>query len=327
MISILMPVKNAARYLDACLNSILNQDYHNWELLAVDDGSTDQSAIILNAYKLKDNRIKVFKNSGQGIVDALKLAYVNSSGRLIHRMDADDLMPKDKLSILSDGLQPGQVSTGMVEYFSDDWMVGLGFQNYQNWINELMHTSEFWKDIYVECPIPSPAWMMHREDLDKIGAFDSAHLPEDYDLCFRMYQHGLIIKPRNKLVHRWRDSQNRTSRKDPTYYPMAYYPLKMNYFLELERNNKDLVLWGAGKKGKRIAKWLIAKGVQFYWLTNNQKKIGVQVHQQVLKRADPDFLKGKQTIIAVASPNDKQEIMQQLISKGLKNAQDYWWFC
>ncbi|MCW9041214.1 MAG: glycosyltransferase, partial [Flavobacteriales bacterium] len=80
MISIIMPVKNTSLYLSECLNSIINQTEKNWELIAVNDHSTDNSKEILASFANQDNRIKVWDNTGNGIIDALQLAYSKSSG-------------------------------------------------------------------------------------------------------------------------------------------------------------------------------------------------------------------------------------------------------
>ena len=97
LVSILIPFKNTGVYLTDCLQSILKQNYTNWELLIVDDGSTDESYNIVKNYTEQDNRIKLFKNSGSGIIDALKLAFSKSSGEFITRMDSDDIMLPNKL--------------------------------------------------------------------------------------------------------------------------------------------------------------------------------------------------------------------------------------
>ena len=328
MISILMPVKNAGLYLEECLDSILLQDYKDWELIAIDDHSSDNSRAILESYQLKDQRVKVLTNSGKGIVEALKTAYAQSKGNIIHRMDADDLMPKDKLTLMIGKLEQGSVVSGFVKYFSSDWMVGLGFQNYENWINGLIRHGNLWEDIYVECPIPSPAWLIYKEDFDRIGGFESDNIPEDYDLCFRMYEHKLKIIGVQQVVHYWRDSQYRTSRVLKEYFPMAYYPLKVQSFLRIDRNkNYPLVLWGAGKKGKLIAKLLMDEHEEFRWITDNQKKAGIRINDHLVELVDLKILEGAQTIIAVASPSDKTAISRQLKEMNLIKAADYWWFC
>ena len=93
-----MPVKNTSAYLEACLNSVLQQSEPNWELIAVDDHSTDDSKAILNEFAAKDPRIKVLENSKKGIISALQLAYSKSSGKFITRMDSDDIMIPEKLA-------------------------------------------------------------------------------------------------------------------------------------------------------------------------------------------------------------------------------------
>ena len=121
-VSIVMPVKNAMPFFKECLDSVLMQTYSNWELLVVNDGSTDDSLAILFEYEQKDNRIKVYSNNGVGIIDALRLAYANSSGELVTRMDADDIMSEDKLQIMSDNLLSagkGNLAVGLVKYFAE----------------------------------------------------------------------------------------------------------------------------------------------------------------------------------------------------------------
>lgn len=92
LISILTPFKNTAQYLDDCINSIINQSYQNWELLIVDDSSEDESYTIVANYAKNDARIKLFKNTQNGIISALKLAYSHAEGEFITRMDSDDVM-------------------------------------------------------------------------------------------------------------------------------------------------------------------------------------------------------------------------------------------
>ncbi|MGB1247507.1 MAG: glycosyltransferase family 2 protein, partial [Chitinophagales bacterium] len=140
MISILMPVYNADKYLEETLDSILVQDYTDWQLIAVNDNSTDKSDTILLKYAAKDRRIKVLLNPEKGIITALRLAYENASGEYITRMDADDIMPKYKLDEMLRILQKngsGIVATGKVKYFSETTL-GDGYKRYEQWLNSLV---------------------------------------------------------------------------------------------------------------------------------------------------------------------------------------------
>ena len=105
-VTIAIPFYNAEKYLAQAIDSVVWQTYHNWELLLIDDGSTDRSLEIAKEYVLKDKRIKIFsdgdnKNLGYrlnqipNLVDTLYLA----------RMDADDLMDADRLKIQLDYLK------------------------------------------------------------------------------------------------------------------------------------------------------------------------------------------------------------------------------
>ncbi|MEM7104490.1 MAG: glycosyltransferase family 2 protein [Bacteroidota bacterium] len=331
LISILMPVKNAGPFLKECLDSILAQTETNWELIAINDHSTDDSNQILKHYSNKDFRIKVFENKGRGIIHALRLAYAKCEGNLITRMDADDLMPAKKLATLKNMLIDqgiGYLATGKVRYFSST-EVGGGYQRYESWLNQLMDAGDPFREIYKECVIPSPCWMIWRKDFERCGAFQPETYPEDYDLCFRFYAAGLKVTSSEDILHLWRDSQNRASRILPEYADNRFLSLKINWFLKLEVNEDiPIVVWGAGSKGKWIANYLINENIPFLWVTNNQKKIGVNINGIILK--DFEALKtmsGFNAIVAVANMDDQKEILFFLEKNFLNQSARVFFFC
>jgi len=329
-ISILMPVKNAGPYLADCLNSIINQTESNWELIAVNDLSTDSSLNILNEYANKEKRIKVFTNSGQGIIDALRLAYANSSGNLITRMDADDLMAADKLQLLKQKLivlGQGYLAIGLVKYFANA-PLGNGYKKYEAWLNKLTKNQNNFSEIYKECVIPSPCWMVYKSDLEKCEAFKPNHYPEDYDLCFRFYKNKLKVVGVNKILHHWRDYPTRTSRTDEHYEDNRFLNIKLHYFLQLDyEENKTLALWGAGKKGKFIAKHLIKNNIEFKWLSNNSKKIGKQIYDVLVENCKHSINNQQQYLVAVAQTQAQINITEQLKKQSLQQVIDYFFFC
>lgn len=99
LISIIMPVYNGERFLSEAIESIIAQTYENWELLAVDDGSTDKSLQIIEAYAEKDGRIKLLKNDsgehGPGIARNYGIERIR--GKYTYFLDADDWIEKDLL--------------------------------------------------------------------------------------------------------------------------------------------------------------------------------------------------------------------------------------
>lgn len=80
LISVIVPVYNAARYLPRCIESILHQTYANFELLLVDDGSSDNSGEICDRYALLDNRIRVFHKPNGGVSSARNYGILSIGG-------------------------------------------------------------------------------------------------------------------------------------------------------------------------------------------------------------------------------------------------------
>lgn len=95
--SIITPVFNTSDWLEACINSVIEQTYSNWELILVDDGSTDDSWTICESYRKKDCRIKPIRQKNQGVVAARFNGFEISSGNIILFLDSDDKLRSDAL--------------------------------------------------------------------------------------------------------------------------------------------------------------------------------------------------------------------------------------
>ncbi|NUY57651.1 glycosyltransferase family 2 protein [Salinivibrio sp. EAGSL] len=98
MITILMPVFNASKFLNESIGSVLAQDYKNWELICIDDQSSDDSLSMLYDFSRKDARIKVYTKENEGPAQARKLGLQHSSGDYVTLLDADDALSPDFLS-------------------------------------------------------------------------------------------------------------------------------------------------------------------------------------------------------------------------------------
>jgi len=325
-VSILMPVFNEELYLHSCIESIIKQSFRNWELIIVDDFSSDDSFSLLGQFANNDQRIKLLRNKEKGIIPALKLAFANTSGRLITRMDADDIMPQQKLERLSSNLRKlgsGNIVSGKVKYFSDG-ILNDGFLKYEHWINE----QKFLENIYKECTLPSACWMAFKSDLLSIDAFNSSQYPEDYDLLFKFYEAKLRINGLDDVLHLWRDHPLRASRTDPNYADQNFFSLKVEAFKKIDlKSNSNLYLWGAGKKGKALAVELVKQGLPFRWVTQNQKKIGKHIYDVLIE--DAKILSSnidKQIITAISDRNfqdNKSHIIRQVHFSG----NEYYQFC
>ncbi len=330
-VSICIPFKDTAHFLPECLDSILNQTYQNWEVIAVNDHSRDTSFEFLSSYAQKDDRIKVFNNEGKGIIPALRTAYSQSIGEFITRMDSDDIMKPNRLEFMVKSLLKsgkGHVAVGQVKYFSDRG-ISNGYERYETWLNQLTANGTNYSEIYKECAIPSPCWMVHREDFEACGGFLPDRYPEDYDLTFRFYEKGLKIIPCNEVLHLWRDYDTRTSRTHVHYAQNYFLDIKLHYFLKLDfDSNRPLVVWGAGFKGKTIAKKLKKQKIYFTWLCDNPNKIGKKIYgKQLVHFESLKSLSNPQSIVTVANEDAQQEIKGFLSGLGQQPMHDYFFFC
>lgn len=325
LISIILPAKNAENFLRETLDSIHNQSYDLWECICVNDNSTDQTAQVLKEYAVKDARFTALDNSGKGVISALQRGYKQSKGELITRMDADDLMPEYKLSVLSNVLLErgkGHVATGKIKYFN---ALGDGFLNYERWLNGLVEDENHWAHIYKECVIASPNWMLFREDFDELRAFDSQIYPEDYELVFRMYAAGLKVAGVNQVTLLWRDHALRASRTSELYADNRFLALKLDYWKSQDYIKGDTaVLIGAGKKGKAVARELQRLEIPFKWLTNNPKKIGHDIYGVILKSLESCEFSSGGILLAVSSPPELEELEEELIHNSHVLGKDYW---
>lgn len=100
LISIIIPVFNAEKYLERSVDSVLNQSYKNLEIILVDDGSTDGSDVICNEYALKDSRIKVIHKENGGVAEARNTGLANATGEYISFVDSDDLIHPEMIQRL-----------------------------------------------------------------------------------------------------------------------------------------------------------------------------------------------------------------------------------
>lgn len=123
--SIIVPVYNVEKYLDECIQSIINQTYSNWELILIDDGSTDKSGAICLKYAEKDDRIIYFYKENTGQSDSRNIGITKAGGDYMIFVDSDDYIDVDSLerfavSINEWGNPDVVLSEGMNELFGDE---------------------------------------------------------------------------------------------------------------------------------------------------------------------------------------------------------------
>lgn len=146
MISIIVPVYNTEQYLPRCIDSILNQSYTDFELLLIDDGSSDGSGAICDAYAEKDNRIRAFHKENGGVSSARNLGLKEAKGEWVCFVDSDDELMSNALQVMVDGAcdEVDLVMAGY-EVYNDD---GEKTYSLEKFISNLMPNESAVKEMY-----------------------------------------------------------------------------------------------------------------------------------------------------------------------------------
>lgn len=204
LISVLMPVYNAERYVAEAVESILGQTFTDFEFLIVDDGSTDGSLAILRRYAEQDNRIRLISRPNTGLVIALNEMLGKARADLIARMDADDIaMPgrfAAQVAFLRD--HPEVVCVGGRQQIIDASGRPL-------WVYHPPESDPEIQEVALSgrCPINHPSAMMRREAVLEVGGYREEMMPaEDLDLWLRLGERGQLANlPQVVLKYREHD--------------------------------------------------------------------------------------------------------------------------
>ncbi len=116
LVSIIVPAYNAEKYIEKCLESILEQTYGNTEIIVVDDGSIDGTFDIINSFSKRYSRIQVIKKENGGVSSARNIGLQKASGNYISFLDADDIMEKTAISTLVDSMESSGADWASCQY-------------------------------------------------------------------------------------------------------------------------------------------------------------------------------------------------------------------
>ena len=198
-LSVLMPVYNGQRYLREAVESILAQSFVDFELIAIDDGSTDLSRTILDGYAQRDARVRVLSRPNTGIVGALNDGLRASRADLIARMDADDVAFPQRFQLQIDHLDqhPEIVMLGTRVIMIDgyDWPIGD--------MASVRHGHEAIDDALLggRWPIVHPTVVMRRKAVEEVGGYHEGTFPnEDHALFLRLAEMGRLENLREPLL-------------------------------------------------------------------------------------------------------------------------------
>jgi glycosyltransferase involved in cell wall biosynthesis len=207
LISIIVPVFNASKYIEATLISALNQTYSNLEIIIVDDHSTDNSWEIINKIAVSDQRISIYKNPKKGASSARNYAFFLSNGQYVQYLDADDILHKDKikvqLSILAQQSEENILIGCRWQRFSDDISNRIGKIGPILENSSFSYTNTEW---LLQRPDMAPvAWLIKREFIMEVSGWDeSLTRNDDGEFMYRILatHKKVIIIPKILVFYR-----------------------------------------------------------------------------------------------------------------------------
>jgi glycosyltransferase involved in cell wall biosynthesis len=211
-ISVIIPIYNAAKYLNTAIKSVLNQTFFDFELLIIDDGSTDNTKEITKGFD--DRRIQYFYQSNQGKSQARNNGINRSKGRFISFLDADDFYYKTKLKCLLDFLNNnphvGCVAGGVCR-ISENGQIIFKKKHQDNKIITI-------KDLLFGNSINVCSTLIRSDYVKKIKGFDIClKRGEDWDFHYRLALSGCSIVLKKDIVCAYRFRQNAIDKTNDLY--------------------------------------------------------------------------------------------------------------
>ncbi|MDD3180852.1 MAG: glycosyltransferase [Opitutaceae bacterium] len=331
LISVLMPVRNAAVTVARAVESIRVQTWPDWELLAVDDGSTDGTREWLRAAAGADRRIRLLERPPEGLVAALNAGLAAARGRLIARMDADDESHPKRLAAQAAFLaaNPDLGVVGCLVDFGGDRRAQAGYALHVDWVNSLLTPEAIALNRFVESPFAHPSVMFRRELVGRLGGYREGDFPEDYELWLRWLDAGVRMAKVPRMLLTWHDPPARLSRTDPRYDPEAFFRLKAFWLARWLRANigapRKILVWGAGRPTRKRAAWLKEQGVRITgYIDIDPKKTGRPIGGRQVLAVDGLPPPGEVFVLGyVASRGARELIRGHLAARGYAEGGDF----
>ena len=251
--SIIMPVYNGHKFLQQAIDGILKQTFSNFELLVVDDGSTDETAAIVNRFAKQDERVKYFRHSvNSGLSAARNTGVKSAQGKYVGFCDADDYLEADALQIVYSSLRRQEVDLvifGFYEdYYDDTWQLvatepksgAAGFFTGETKIIPKV-VSLFRENLYQYTwnKFYKLAWLQEQQ-----VQFEAIPFCEDvaFNLKLSHVLHSLLILPEVIYHYRRSEHDSLTSRYMKDFLPVHFQLLEYEYVRLQQQNFLALAL-------------------------------------------------------------------------------------
>ena len=326
-VSVLIPFKNTDRFISSALESIASQTMTDFEVIMVDDGSSDNSRAIAEEFCSRDSRFKIF-NGGLGLVHSLNYGLSKATGKWIARFDSDDLCHPDRLLLqLASAEIHGEktVVSCRVRSFPHS-EVSSGYRLYEQWINSLESAEDIERSLFIESPVPHPTAFYSRAAVIDAGGYGDLGLPEDYELWLRLWSRGFrfIRVPRTLVA--WRERADRFSRTSSMYSLTSFYKTKALYLgLVPCLKERRVFMAGTGQSARRLGKQIQREGFHIEaFLSPGSVAPGRELRgRPVISISQWESSAGSPVLVASRKPGASSSIQGYLEGKGLLNWVDF----
>lgn len=323
-VSVLLPVRNVELTIHKALDSLWQQSFQDFEVVLVNDGSTDATAAIVNA--CKDPRLKVIHGRPEGIAAALNEGLKHCLAPLVARMDADDTAHPERLEKQWAYFQqhPETDVLACRVGFGGDTQKSRGYALYVEAINELLTHEQMWRRRFWDAPLAHPSVMFRKQAVLEAGGYSQEAVPEDYELWLRLFAAGCrFAKLPDKLL-RWNDHENRLSRTHPNYHKKAFWQLKAKYFAQWLKSEygaapPDVYLWGETVKKQR-SRYLLQEGVS---IAGRIQSTAGPAHGEWMPYTAVAGLQNSFILVYVSNRVGQKQIMDFLEEHGFIEGENY----
>jgi len=327
-LSVLLPARDAERTLRAAAVSILRQTFRDLRLVAVDDGSRDQSGDILHRLAERDPRVEVVRGPGEGIAGALRRGLERCDSQVVARMDADDVAHPRRLERQLAALEADSslAAVGCRVRLFPGQAVAAGMRRYAAWLNGLVSPELVERDLLVEAPLVHPAAAIRRDALVGAGGWREGDFPEDYDLWLRLSAAGGRLTNVPEVLLDWRESERRLTRTDKRYALSRHVALKAAWLAKGPLAGKgEVALWGAGETGRSFARALAEHGIRVaLFLDVDPQKVGRRIAgAPVFPFAEAGRARGLPLLVAVGAAGARDLIRAELARQGFEELRHY----
>lgn len=267
-ISVLLPFREALGTLDAAVRSIADQTLGDWELLLVDNASTDDGPAVATAWVERDQRVRLIHEPVVGIAHALNAGLAHARGRFIARMDADDVAHPERLAMQLAYLERHTDIgvTGTRTRFASTVPKSSGMRWFVDWQNAIITAEEHYLKRFVDVPIAHPTAMFRRELVDRHGGYATGPVPEDHELWMRWMDAGVRIAKLPEELLTWNDHPGRLSRTHANYGKAAFFTTKAKWlarwFLRKHGDARPVIIAGTSLMCRERARLLEAEGMR-----------------------------------------------------------------